>query len=37
MEAAGRDSIRLLKRSIKKAVTLEDSLFILAYISPFNN
>ena len=34
---AGRESIRLFKRLIRKAVRLEDSLFILAYISPFNN
>ena len=37
MEAAGRESIRLFKSLILKAVRLEDSLFILAYISPFNN
>ncbi len=34
---AGHEPIRLLKRLIRKAVRLEDSLFILAYISHFNN
>jgi hypothetical protein len=33
----GHESIRLIKRLVRKAVRLEDSLFILEYISPFNN
>ena len=34
---AGHENIRLINRLIRKAVRLEDSLFILAYISPVNN